>query len=81
MDLDQLLLDCESDIERHLLRALYPNLGPDAQAELQPQYMIDYYDIPATLPPFAARLVAAVVLMILVKSIFPTLFYYLTSGL
>ena len=30
---------------------------------------------------FAAGLVAAVVLMILVESLFPTLFYHLTSGL
>ena len=30
---------------------------------------------------FAAGLVAAVVLMILIEATFPTLFYYLTSGL
>ena len=28
MDIDLLLQDCESEIEEHLLRALYPNLGP-----------------------------------------------------
>ena len=171
MDYDELLEGCESEIETHLLRALYPELGPDAQKEIQAQYMIDYYDMPVTLPDFAfpdakiaiycdgyefhsereafqkdrhqsrdlqlqgwcvlrfagreilnetdavvrtieqairqkarerenqpkrrrmpreklplsgafaAGLVAAVVLMILVESLFPTLFYHLTSGL
>ena len=31
MDYNELLARCESEIERHLLGALYPNLGPDAQ--------------------------------------------------
>ena len=31
MDYDELLEGCESPIETHLLRALYPELGPDAQ--------------------------------------------------
>ena len=53
MNFDELQKRCDSEIERHLLRALYPNLGPDAQAELQPQYMIDYYAAPVTLPDFA----------------------------
>ena len=169
MNFDELRKRCESEIETHLLRALYPELGPDAQKEIQAQYMIDYYAAPVTLPDFAfpdakiaiycdgyefhsereafqkdrhqsrelqlqgwcvlrfagreilnetdavvrtirrkargredqekqprmrelrqtlpiggafaAGLVAAVVLMILVESFFPTLFYHLTSGL
>ena len=173
MDYEELLSYCESEIERHLLGALYPELGPDAQKQLQTQHKIDYYDIPLTIPDFAfpslqiaiycdgyefhserdpfqkdrqqsrelqlrgwcvlrfagreilnetdavvrtierairrkageqgdqekrlrmpeirqtlpiggafaAGLVAAVVLMILIESIFPTLFYHLTSGL
>ena len=171
MDYDDLLARCESEIESHLLGALYPNLGPDAQKEIEAQHMIDYYDMPVTLPDFAfpylriaiycdgyeyhwerdpfqkdrqqaralqlqgwlvlrfagseilnntdavvltiekairrktrersdqekrlrmrrekrpvwwafaAGLIAAVVLMILIESTFPTLFYYMTSGL
>ena len=53
MDDDDLLARCESEIESHLLGALYPNLGPDAQKEIEAQHMIDYYDMPATLPDFA----------------------------
>ena len=53
MDYDDLLARCESEIESHLLGALYPNLGPDAQKEIEAQHMIDYYDMPATLPDFA----------------------------
>ena len=53
MDYDELLEGCESPIETHLLRALYPELGPDAQKEIQAQYIIDYYDMPVTLPDFA----------------------------
>ena len=53
MDYDDLLEGCESPIETHLLRALYPELGPDAQKEIQAQYIIDYYDMPVTLPDFA----------------------------
>ena len=54
MDFDQLLGDCESEIERRLLQGLYPSLGPDAQADLHAQYKIDYYaDMPVTLPDFA----------------------------
>ena len=53
MDYDELLEGCESEIEKHLLRALYPKLGPDAQKELQAQHIIDYYDIPLTIPDFA----------------------------
>ena len=53
MDFDQLLQNCESEIERHLLNALYPALGPNAQREIEAQHIIDYYDLPATLPDFA----------------------------
>ena len=53
MNLDQLLQNCESEIERHLLGALYPELEPDSQKELRSQHIIDYYEIPATLPDFA----------------------------
>ena len=54
MDFDQLLKNCESEIEKHLLHALYPTLGPDYQEDLRTQYKIDYYqDLPVTLPDFA----------------------------
>ena len=53
MNFDELRKHCESEIERHLLDALYPELGPNAQKEIEAQCMIDYYDIPATLPDFA----------------------------
>ena len=53
MNFDELRKRCESEIETHLLGALYPELGPDAQKKIEAQYMIDYYDIPATLPDFA----------------------------
>ena len=53
MNFEQEMEKCESEIERHLLRALYPELCPDAQKEIQAQYMIDYYDMPVTLPDFA----------------------------
>ena len=45
MNFDELRKCCESAIETHLLRALYPELGPDAQKKIQAQYMIDYYDM------------------------------------
>ena len=45
MNFDELRKCCESEIERHLLGALYPELGPDAQKKIQAQYMIDYYDM------------------------------------
>ena len=53
MNFDELRKRCESEIEKHLLGALYPELGPDAQKEIQAQYMINYYDMPVTLPDFA----------------------------
>ena len=53
MSIDKLLQNCESEIEEHLLRALYPELGPDSQEDLRSQHVIDYYDIPLTLPDFA----------------------------
>ena len=53
MDYDELMNRSEEGIEKDLLGALYPKLGPDAQRELQAQYLIDYYDIPPTIPDFA----------------------------
>ena len=53
MIFDELQKRCDSEIESHLLRALYPELGPDAQKELQAQHIIDYYDMPLTIPDFA----------------------------
>ena len=54
MDYDELLKGCESKIERHLLGALYPELGPNEKEEIQGQHPIDYYDnMPVTLPDFA----------------------------
>ena len=35
MIFDELQKRCESEIERHLLRALYPKLGPDASHQLK----------------------------------------------
>ena len=171
MDYDELMNKSKEGIEKPLLAALYPKLGPSEQKEIEAQHLIDYYDMPVTLPDFAfpdakiaiycdgyefhsernpfqkdrqqsrelqlrgwcvlrfagleilnetdavvrtieqairrqarerenqpqrmrmpreklplsgafaAGLVAAVVLMILVESLFPTLFYYLTAGL
>ena len=34
INLDQLLQDCEFEIEEHLLHALYPNLVPDFREDL-----------------------------------------------
>ena len=53
MDFNQLLNDCESEIEEHLLRALYPELDPAYRNELRSQHVIDYYDMPVTIPDFA----------------------------
>ena len=53
MDYDELMNKSAEGIEKHLLRVLYLNLGPDAQKEIQAQYMIDYPDMPVTLPDFA----------------------------
>ena len=54
MDFDQLLENCESEIEERLLQALYPTLGQLSQEDLHAQYRIDYYkDLPVTLPDFA----------------------------
>ena len=41
MNFDELRKCCESEIERHLLGALYPELGPDAQKEIEAQHIID----------------------------------------
>ena len=52
MSLDQLLNQCESELERHLLRTLYPALSNPFQKELVAQYLID--ELPkVTLPDFA----------------------------
>ena len=53
MDYDELMNKSEEGIEKPLLDALYPKLGPDAQKEIEAQHMIDYYDMPVTLPDFA----------------------------
>ena len=53
MDFDQLLNHCESEIEEHLLRALYPELDTAYRDDLRPQHVIDYYDTPLTIPDFA----------------------------
>ena len=54
MDYDELLKNCESKIEEHLLQALYPTLDADSQKDLHGQHVIDYYnDLPVTLPDFA----------------------------
>ena len=53
MNIDRLLEGCESEIEEHLLRALYPELGPDFQEDLRTQHVIDYYNMPLTVPDFA----------------------------
>ena len=55
-----------------------------AREQGDPEKRLRMPEIRQTLPiagAFAAGLVAAVVLMILVESLFPTLFYHLTSGL
>lgn len=39
MNFYQLLRNCESEIEMHLLRALYTELDPNAQKEIQAQFI------------------------------------------
>ena len=51
--IDKHLQNTESEIEVHLLRALYPELGHDFQEDLRSQHVIDYYDMPLTIPDFA----------------------------
>ena len=54
MDFDQLLQNCESEIEVHLLHALYSTLGADSQKDLHAQHKIDYYKgLSVTFPDFA----------------------------
>ena len=53
MDFDQLLNNCESEIEKHLLRALCPELDSAYRDDLRQQHVIDYYDMPLTIPDFA----------------------------
>ena len=52
-----IMMNCSRAVNRRskgtCLGALYPELGPDAQKEIQAQYMIDYYAMPVTLPDFA----------------------------
>ena len=52
--LNELLAQCESEIERELLRNLYPHLTMDRTRELCVQYMIDRFDdMDLTIPDFA----------------------------
>ena len=53
MDYDELLERSKSKIEKDLLNALYPELGPNGKKDIQAQYMIDYPDMLVTLPDFA----------------------------
>lgn len=53
MNYDGLLKRCDSKIEKALLAALYPELGPNGKEDIQAQYMITYPDMPVTLPDFA----------------------------
>ena len=54
MDYDELLERSKSSkIEKALLNALYPELGPNGKKDIQAQYMIDYPDMLVTLPDFA----------------------------
>ena len=54
MDYDELLERSKSSkIEKALLDALYPELGPNGKKDIQAQYMITYDDMPVTLPDFA----------------------------
>ena len=54
MDYDELLERSKSSkIEKALLDALYPELGPNGKKDIQAQYMIIYDDMPVTLPDFA----------------------------
>ena len=52
--LNELLKQCESPIERKLLRNLYPQLTEDCAHKLHAQYKIDFYpDMDVTIPDFA----------------------------
>ena len=53
MNFGELLKGCESEIEAHLLHALYPELGSDSQENLRSQHVIDYYNMPITIPDLA----------------------------
>ena len=55
--------------------------GEARERENQQKRLWSWRDMFSIGGAFAAGLVAAVVLMILVESLFPTLFYHLTSGL
>ena len=53
MDYDELMNKSKEGIEKPLIAALYPKLGPSEQKEIEAQHRIDYYDMPVTLPDFA----------------------------
>ena len=53
MDYDELMNKSEEGIEKPLIAALYPKLGPSEQKEIEAQHIIDYYDTPLTIPDFA----------------------------
>ena len=53
MDYDELMNKSEEGIEKPLIAALYPKLGPSEQKEIEAQHLIDYYDTPLTIPDFA----------------------------
>ena len=54
MDYDELMNKSKEGIEKPLIAALYPKLGPSEQKEIEAQHLIDYYDmLPVTLPDFA----------------------------
>ena len=55
MNFGELLKDCESEIEAHLLRALYPEFGPASRDDLRSQHIIDYYNMPVTIPDLCKR--------------------------
>lgn len=53
MDYDELMNKAAEGIEKHLLDALYPKLGPSEQKEIEAQHLIAYPNMPVTLPDFA----------------------------
>ena len=53
MDYDELLERSKSKIEKVLLDALYPELGPNGKKDIQAQYMIIFDNMPVTFPDFA----------------------------
>ena len=52
--LNELLGQCQVDMERDLVKKLYPCLTTDCAQELRAQHVVDYYDdMPLTIPDFA----------------------------